>query len=97
MDIRKLAYELYKIDWKDSHGIIPRVEKDNLKLYSEYLTDFDSSYSYEDYLEDYGYYGQLYVCFNEFLDYEYQDVAYMKGLFSNDKLFQKYLKDRNEE
>ena len=93
MEIRKLAYELYKIDWKQSHMITPEIEKDNLKDYYEGLVDFDGSYSYEDYVEEFGYNGEIYVRFEEFLDCEYQDADYIRELFDNDALFVEYLQD----
>lgn len=93
MDISKLAYELYKIDWKKAHWITPEIEKDSLKNYYECLVDFDDSYLYKNYIEEFGYNGELYVCFEEFLDCEYQDKDYIRELFDNEKLFEEYLKD----
>ena len=85
MDIRKLCYELYKIDWKHSH-ITKEREMDSIKDYYERLIDNDSEYTYEDYIEEFGYGGELYVCFEEFCDAEYYDVDYMRTLLDNDKL-----------
>jgi hypothetical protein len=89
MDISKLCYELYKIDWKHSHGITKDREMDSLKNYFEDVV-FDDEYSYESYLEDFGYEGQLYVCFDEFYDNEFQDEEYMCELLDNEKLIDKY-------
>ena len=92
MDIRKLCYELYKIDWKHSH-ITKEREMDSIKDYYEGLIDNDSEYTYEDYIEEFGYDGELYVCFEEFCDAEYYDVDYMRTLLDNDKLINIYHED----
>ena len=97
MDIRKLCYELYKIDWKHSHMITKEREMDSIKDYYEGLIDNDSEYTYEDYIEEFGYDGELYVCYEEFCDAEYYDVDYMRTLLDNDKLINIYHEDIKEE
>ena len=96
MNIRKLCYELYKIDWKHSH-ITKEREMDSIKDYYEGLIDNDNEYTYEDYIEEFGYDGELYVCFEEFCDAEYYDVDYMRTLLDNDKLINIYHEDIEEE
>ena len=96
MNIRKLCYELYKIDWKHSHMITKEREMDSIKDYYEGLIDNDSEYTYEDYIEEFGYGGELYVCFEEFCDAEYYDVDYMRTLLDNDKLINIYHEDIKE-
>ena len=96
MDIRKLCYELYKIDWKHSH-ITKEREMDSIKDYYEGLIDNDSEYTYEDYIEEFGYNGELYVCFEEFCDAEYYNVEYMRTLLDNDRLINIYHEDIEEE
>ena len=96
MDIRKLCYELYKMDWKHSH-ITKEREMDSIKDYYEGLVDNDSEYTYEDYIEEFGYNGELYVCFEEFCNAEYYDVDYMRTLLDNDKLINIYHEDIEEE
>ena len=96
MDIRKLCYELYKIDWKHSH-ITKKREMDSIKDYYEGLIDNDIEYTYGDYIEEFGYDGELYVCFEEFCDAEYYDVDYMRTLLDNDKLINIYHEDIEEE
>ena len=95
MNIRKLCYELYKIDWKHSH-ITKEREMDSIKDYYEGLIDNDSEYTYEDYIEEFGYDGELYVCYEEFCDAEYYDVDYMRTLLDNDELINIYHKDIEE-
>ena len=97
MDIRKLCYELYKIDWKHSHMITKEMEMDLIKNCYENLACGDSEYTYDDYINEFGYDGELYVCFEEFCDAEYYDVDYMRTLLDNDKLINIYYKDIEEE
>ena len=96
MDIRKLCYELYKIDWKHSH-ITKEREMDSIKDYYQGLIDNDSEYTYENYIEEFGYNGELYVCFEEFCDAEYYNVDYMRTLLDNDRLINIYHEDIEEE
>ena len=93
MNISKLCYELYKIDWKCSHMITKDMEMDNLKNYYDCLIDDDSEYTYDDFLEEFGYDGELCVRYDEFLDNEYLEEDYIKELLDNEKLYNKYLED----
>jgi hypothetical protein len=89
--IRRLCYALYKVDWEYSHMITAERKMDSLKNYFE-----DEDYiQYSEYLEEYGYDGELYVCFEEFLDAEYQDEEYMCRLLDKENLIAMYLKDIN--
>ena len=96
MNIRKLCYELYKIDWKHFH-ITKEREMDSIKDYYDGLVNNDYEYTYEDYIEEFGYDGELYVCYEEFCDTEYYDVDYMCTLLDNDKLINIYHKNIEEE
>ena len=93
MTIRELAYELYKMDWM--RRISCGIQMDTLKDYYQETTEEDREvYTFEDYVLEYGYSGQLYVGFNEFLRAEYLDEFYMKSIFyKNDKLFKEYQED----
>lgn len=97
MNIRKLCYELYKIDWKHSHMITKEREMDSIKGYYEGLVDNDSEYTYEDYIEEFGYGGELYVCYEEFCNTEYYDVDYMRALLDDDELINIYHEDIEKE
>ena len=93
MTIRELAYELYKMDWM--RRISCGIQMEVLKDYYQETTEEDREVStFEDYVLEYGYLGQLYVGFNEFLRAEYLDEFYMKSIFyKNDKLFKEYQED----
>ena len=90
--ISKLCYELYKVDWKHSHMITAEREMDSIKNYYEDLVDDDTEYTYNDYLEEFGYDGELYVCYEEFLEVEYLDEDYICSLLDNEKLITMYHK-----
>lgn len=92
MNISKLCYELYKVDWKRSH-ITHDIEMDNIKDYYEGLVDSDDEYTYEDYVFEFGYDGMLYACYDEFLNAEYLDKEYIRYLLDNEKLIKMYLTD----
>lgn len=94
MDIRKIAYELYKIDWV--HGHISLEEQ--LRAYREYVIDkelyYDESYLFDDFLFDNGYDNELYVCEDEFFESEYLDEEYIESLIPhNSVLWNAYQKD----
>ena len=93
MTIRELAYELYKMDWM--RRISCGVQMEVLKEYYQETTEEDREvYTFEDYVLEYGYSGQLYVGFNEFLRAEYLDEFYIKSIFyKNDKLIKEYQED----
>lgn len=95
--ISKLCYELYKVDWKHSHMITKEVEMDSIKNYYEGLVDEDVEYTYNDYLEEFGYDGELYVCYEEFLENEYLEEDYICGLLDNAELIILYYQDIHEE
>lgn len=95
--IRKLCYELYKVDWKRDHMITTDIEMDSIKDYYEVLIEYDADYTYEEYLNEFGYEGELYVCYEEFLDTEYQDISYIRYLLDNEELISLYYQDINSD
>lgn len=91
--IQNLCYELYKVDWKHSHMISKEREMDVIKNYYEEGIFFAYEGSFTSYLEEVGYDGELYVCFEEFMETEYQDEEYILLLLANDRLSKLYLED----
>ena len=79
-NISELCYELYKLDWKHSHMITKEIEMDSLKDYFE-GTVSSSEYSFDEYIEEFGYDGEIYACYEEFRDNEYLDKE--KSTFGN--------------
>lgn len=98
-------YEMYKTDW------ISRLPKETLirarEEYFESLDDFGyemSDYSFEDFLNDRGYDGQLYACKDEFIDAELRDSSYINNLLNRDdranalsRCYDEYLEDIERE
>lgn len=87
------CYELYKLDWMKRSGY---TFKDLIQFLKNAYTDAISSDQInisttpdEDIdllfktLESQGFQGSLYVCFNEFMDYEFQDEDYMQYLLDD--------------
>ena len=92
MDIKHLAYELYKIDWM--RRISAKRQMDAMKSYYKSLTD-ETERSFNVYIEEMGFNGELYVSFDEFCDCEYLDSCYIGQLLNNDNLFAEYREDLN--
>lgn len=90
--IKQLCYDLFIIDWKT------RISKEReLKSMRSYYRDIEmqnvGGVSYNDYVLDHGYDGELYPYFDEFLDIEYLDKAYMCELLEDKDLIKMYLND----
>lgn len=88
MEIRKVCYKLYKTDWESTVSLDQKLE-----AIREWGTD-GKGVSFEEFLNEYGYDGALYVCFDEFLLCEYLEKDYMLTLLSeNQELREQYLRD----
>lgn len=95
--ISRPCYELYKVDWKRNHMITADREMDSIKDYYDGLADMDDTeYTYEEYLVEFGYNGELYVCYEEFLETDYLEDDYICGLLNNEELIAMYYKDIKE-
>lgn len=74
-------YNTYKQEWCDEN-VTPEMAEEARKEYedekAEYGEDFEYS-SFEEYIEDVGYGGSLYVCYEEFINCEYQDTDWLTG------------------
>ena len=96
-NISEVAYELYNQDWIDTHTT-KEMRMNVLRSYYTYVQDcieedFDID-SFEEYLWGGGYgEGEIYVCYDEFLDNEYLEKDYIKELLNDDNLYEMYLKD----
>lgn len=91
MSIQEALYELYKIDWLHSHMITAERQMDLVRQYYCDIKSGDTDCSLTEYIEEYGYDGELYACFDEFMENEYEDVAYIKQLCCNDQMFDDYI------
>lgn len=99
--IRSMLYCRYKKEWREDHVS----EKARKELYEKWqgLSDEDSLYydeddaryydTFEKYEEEVGYGGEVYVCYDEFIDYEYQDRGWLRRHSSDEEL--KFLCDND--
>jgi len=88
----RFCYELYKMDWCKSN-ITPDIQMDAYKNYMEDMVEnpfAENAYSFQDYLDEFGFNGQVYACYDEFMDNEYQDIDYMKALLDNKEFLRIY-------
>ena len=90
---KRMVYELYKIDWM--RRISAERKMDSIKNYFEETLKDESyvGYPYQDWLEDVGYNGELYVCFYEFCDRELQDREYIRWLIGDCKPLMKLIEE----
>ncbi len=89
MDIKELCYELYKMDWMQR--ISAERQIDALRNYYQETPEEDrGSYTFNDFIYENGYDGELYVCFSEFSEVEFLDKEYIRSLLDNEKLFAEY-------
>lgn len=94
--ISEMCYMLYETDWKKSHGITTKKKAETIKRYLKFMKENGLNkdlYTFNDYLEEFGYDGELYVCYEEFLKAEYLDNEYICGLLKDEKLIAMYYED----
>lgn len=99
MTIKEICYELYKQDWCQKHGIRTRQKLNSVKNYRKFCKEQgldEESYKYIEYLNQFGYNGQLYVSYEEFLKTEYLDDSYICGILKSEKLISRYHDDIKE-
>ena len=96
MNIKGIAYGKYKLNWMMEHGY---TIEDLFKFVGEHLTD-DTDWSlagaYDEWETEDGFNGEIWCCFEEFLDFEYQDKEYMITILDPDEYYE-YLRDMEEE
>ena len=96
MNIRQIAYGKYKLNWMMAHGY---TIENLLELVGKHLID-DPDWSladaYDEWEVDDGFHGEIWACFEEFLDYEYQDKEYMSLILDTGEYYE-YLKDIEED
>ena len=101
-NISEKAYEKYQLDWIITHGYslqnifdifkegyIEGCENGNIDDGTSCKDDFNYI---KKYFEEHGFKGNIFVSYNEFLNYEYKDMKYMKSLL-NEQEFINYLED----
>lgn len=91
--ISEMCYMLYQTDWKKQHGITTKKKAETIKNYLQFMKENGldkDSYPFNDYLKEFGYDGELYVCYEEFLGAEYLDHDYICSLLKDEKLIAMY-------
>lgn len=95
MDIKKIAYEKYKLNWLLGHGYTLTDLMRELDVIKEEEEDNDSIGLLFDFWEDNrGFGSEIWVCYQEFIDTEYMEADYMKQILTRSE-YQKYQEDLN--
>lgn len=89
-NFERKCYEAYKLDWMLSHGkTLTELVKGTTEILNDMVENGNTSNMnacvegvIEDFEGDVGFGGEIYGCFNEFLDCEFTDGDYMTHLFS---------------
>ena len=90
MNIKKRVYERYQTWWMMSHDI--KVTDISL-LADEWRADAEEYQTFADYIEEQGFDGSIWACFEEFISAEYLDMEFVSMLLPEDALYKEYLKD----
>ena len=79
--VKRKLYEAYKQEWVEEN-VTAAMEEEAENEYEELSEDYAS---FNDYIEENGYQGSLYVCYEEFLDCEYQDEDWIKSHLNSEQ------------
>lgn len=91
-DIKQKAYEKYQTFWMCSHEI---TMEDIEKLAEEWRAEqeeLSENTTFLGFIEERGFDGCIWACYDEFMDYEYQDRGYMHYLLTEEE-WKMYLND----
>lgn len=95
LNIKKLCYELYKMEWERFH-IMYDFKMAIIKEYFKWNALQEDKYTFTEYIDEFGFDGEVYVCYEEFLDNEYLDKDYICELLKDKELINLYYKDITE-
>lgn len=97
MDIVKIAYEKYKLDWMIGHGHTLEELMHELNLMQEEENSSTVSSLYKDWEYGFGFGGEIWACHDEFMEYEFSDKDYMKALLTKDEydMYMVYAKENH--
>lgn len=82
MDISKIAYAKYQLDWMIAHGHSITELLRELELMRQEDPERSILAMFEDWEYGFGFSGEVWACYDEFLETEYLDEAYMKHLLT---------------
>lgn len=80
MSRRKRAYEAYKLDWMIRHGYALTDLVKEVSAYMREAEEDDVVFSFNIWELEYGFNGEIWACYEEFCENEYQDKEYIKQL-----------------
>ena len=95
-NVSKIAYERYKEDWMNTHisqDARMQAKKEYLSYQQECMDAEIKPDSFDEWIEDVGYGGSIYVCYEEFCDMEYHDKEYICSLLGDTSLVELYYMD----
>ena len=82
MEIVKIAYEKYKLDWMISHGHTLEELMHELNIMQKEENSSTISSLYEDWEYGFGFGGEIWACYDEFIECEFFDIDYMKNILT---------------
>lgn len=92
-EIKRKSYEKYQMHWMLTHDItIADLNREAGEWHTEQMENPSDGGLFSDYLENGGFGGCLWACYNEFLESEYQNRDYMRFLLTEEEWIQ-YLDD----
>ena len=86
MNIKQIAYEKYKLDWMKRHGYtLADLIRELQSCVEEADEDetIDLNEIFQDWEFDFGFHSEIWVCYEEFLESEYQDKEYMREILDD--------------
>ena len=83
MSRRRRAYEAYKLDWMIQHGY---TLTDLIKEVGIYMKECEENIrdSFDDWEFECGFGGEIWACYDEFCENEYQNKEYIKQLLGEE-------------
>jgi len=91
--IKQLCYELFIIDWEVRHITKERKLASMRSYHRDVQMENVGGISYDEYILDNGYDGELYPYFDEILETEYLNESYMCELLKDEDLLVMYYRD----
>ena len=90
MDINDIAYEKYKLDWMMSHGYTLVDLAAQIRDVQEVNPNINAIGALFEWENDLGFDGEIWACYDEFMDSEFLDKEYMAMILGCDE-YKKYL------
>lgn len=103
--LRGNIYSLYQLDWMQRHGhsiqeLIAKMDYVLSEKSPDAGKELSPSEVYSEFLSDFGFGGECFVCFDEFMQCEYLDSEYIKELCdvspSGKALYRQYEEDSKQ-